>query len=53
MQQLQTLLQTLQFGLTAAQPEAVQSALEALAALATFHWRRRSTGQAGLPADPG
>lgn len=53
MQQLQTLLQTLQFGLSVPQPEAVQAALEALAALATYDWRRKSAKQAGLPADPG
>ena len=53
MQQLQTLLQTLEFGLNATQPEAVQSALEALAALAKFDWQKKSSGQPGLAASPG
>lgn len=53
MQQLQTLLQTLEFGLNAPQPEAVQSALEALAALAKFDWQKKSSGQPGLAASPG
>ena len=53
MQQLQTLLQTLEFGLNAPQPEAVQSALEALAALAKFDWQKKSSGQPGLAANPG
>ena len=53
MQQLQTLLQTLEFGLNAPQSEAVQSALEALAALAKFDWQRKRTNQPSLAADPG
>lgn len=53
MQQLQTLLQTLEFGLNAPQSEAVQSALEALAALAKFDWQKKRTNQSSLAADPG
>ena len=47
-QQLQTLLQTLEFGVAAPEPEAVQSALEALAALAKFDYQSKHSGQPGL-----
>ncbi len=52
-QQLQTLLHTLEFGIAAPEPEAVQSALEALAALARFDYQSKQSGQAGLQAGPG
>ena len=52
-QQLQTLLQTLEYGVNSSEPEAVQSALEALAALAKFDFQSKKDGQSGLPAEPG
>ena len=52
-QQLQTLLQTLEFGVNATEPDAMQSALEALAALAKFHFQCKQKGKAGLPAEAG
>ena len=52
-QQLQTLLQTLEFGVNATEPDAVQSALEALAALAKFDFQSKKAGRSGLPPEPG
>ena len=52
-QQFQTLLQTLEFGVHSTEPDAMQSALEALAALAKFDFQCKKTGQAGLPAEAG
>lgn len=52
-QQLQTLLQTLEYGVNSSEPDAVQSALEALAALAKFDFLSKKEGQPGLPAEPG
>ena len=52
-QQLQTLLQTLEFGVNCSEPDAMQSALEALAALAKFDFQCKKKGKAGLPAEAG
>lgn len=52
-QQLQTLLQTLEFGIASSEPEAVQSALEALAALAKFDFQSKQAGKPGLQAGAG
>ena len=52
-QQLQTLLHTLEFGIASSEPEAVQSALEALAALAKFDYQSKQAGKPGLQAGAG
>ncbi|KAL0051778.1 hypothetical protein WJX82_002011 [Trebouxia sp. C0006] len=52
-QQLQTLLHTLEFGIASSEPEAVQSALEALAALAKFDYQSKQAGKSGLQAGAG
>ncbi len=52
-QQLQTLLHTLEFGIASSEPEAVQSALEALAALAKFDYQSKQAGNPGLQAGAG
>lgn len=52
-QQLQTLLHTLEFGIASSEPAAVQSALEALAALAKFDHQSKQSGQPGLQIGPG
>ncbi|KAL0028613.1 hypothetical protein WJX79_005646 [Trebouxia sp. C0005] len=52
-QQLHTLLHTLEFGIASSEPEAVQSALEALAALAKFDYQSKQAGRPGLQAGAG
>ncbi|DBA87589.1 TPA: hypothetical protein ACH3X1_004612 [Trebouxia sp. C0004] len=52
-QQLQTLLHTLEVGIASSEPEAVQSALEALAALAKFDYQSKQAGKPGLQAGSG
>ncbi len=52
-QQLQTLLHTVEFGIASSEPEAVQSALEALAALAKFDYQSKQAGKPGLQAGAG
>ena len=52
-QQLQTLLHSLEFGIASSEPEAVQSALEALAALAKFDYQSKQAGKSGLQAGAG
>lgn len=47
-QQLHTLLQTLEFGITSTEADAMQSALEALAALAKFDFQSKRKGTPGL-----
>ena len=51
--QLSTLLQTLEWGIAAPEAEAVQSALEALAALANFDYQSKQAGQPNLLSPDG
>lgn len=52
-QQLHTLLQTLEFGITSTEADAMQSALEALAALAKYDFQSKRKGTAGLSTRAG
>lgn len=52
-QQLHTLLQTLEFGINSTEADAMQSALEALAALAKYDYQSKRRGQPGLSSDAG
>lgn len=51
--QLHTLLQTLEFGINSMDADAMQSALEALAALAKFDYQSKRKGQPGLSTEAG
>lgn len=53
LQQLHTLLQTLEFGINSTEADAMQSALEALAALAKYDYQSKRKGQPGLSPDAG
>ena len=52
-QQLDTMLQTLEYGLNAADTDALQSALEALAALANYDFQCKEQGKPTFPDKPG
>ena len=51
--QLSTMLQTLEWFIAAPEPEAVHSALEALAALAKFNYQSKQAGQPSLLSPEG